>query len=101
MRPLFTRPEIAALFRVQLWGSVLLGVVFVAFPFYTLYTHGLSVQPIYDGAGNEIGRASYFLISLVAAVFGTALSGVSAFGAMVALRNLASGYQSSHGSGET
>ena len=100
MPPLFTHSEITVLFRVQLWVSILLGVVFISFPFYTLYTHGLSVLPVYDSEGHEIGRANYFLLSLAVGTFGIAVSGASVFGAIAALRSLAR-RQQLNSSGET
>ena len=63
----------------------------IVFPFYILYRHGLSVLPVYDRAGNVIGQANYFAVSLAFSAFAVLISWLSYKAAQIALRKLRDG----------
>ena len=85
---MLTNSELATLLKAQILISVVIGFLFASLPFYMLYRYGLSVQPIYDGQGNVIGHASYFLASLAMAGMGVSLSIVAYWAAKKIMRGL-------------
>jgi hypothetical protein len=60
----------------------------LAFPFYILYRHGLSVLPVHDRFGSVIGHANYFALSLVMSAFTLLISWLSYVAARKALRQI-------------
>ncbi|MFC7301087.1 hypothetical protein [Cognatiluteimonas weifangensis] len=80
-----------ALLLVQRAVSLVFLVGSIAFPFYILYRHGLSVLPVYDRGGNVIGHANYFVLSLGFSAFALLISWLCYKAAQRSLQQLRSG----------
>jgi hypothetical protein len=61
--------DIRLYLKIQIAVSCIFALGAFAFPIFILYKHGLGVLPVYDGGGNVIGHASYFLLSLALSAF--------------------------------
>jgi hypothetical protein len=73
---------------IQKAVSLFFAALALAFPFYILYRHGLSVLPVYDRFGNVIGHANYFVLSLAMSAFTLVISWLSYVAARKALRQI-------------
>ena len=60
----------------------------IAFPWYILYRHGLSVLPVFDRGGNVIGHANYFVVALGFSAFALLISWLCYKAAQKGLRQL-------------
>jgi hypothetical protein len=76
------------LLLVQKAVSLFFAAFALAFPFYILYRHGLSVLPVYDRFGNVIGHANYFVLSPAMSAFALLISWLGYLAARKALRQI-------------
>lgn len=75
--------------RKLLWMQVAIGLMFVggglSFPIYMYLQYGFAAHPVYDGQGNVVGQASYFLTGLGMGLFAIA---VASYVILMAIRSL-------------